>query len=129
MPTTTNGIETTPPLPPIIPSPSPILDSLDDSIPISTSSSNSPSPPQPPSFLQQQQSRNNSSSSTFTIPINNGNKKTVKKEEEEEVPVLSMTCVISDPQKHQDAQGAYVTYLVTTTVSFLSFYLFSHNEN
>lgn len=92
----------TPPLPPIIPSSSPIIDSTDS---ITTT---------PPTPSQQQPTpvSNNVSSSSLSI-ASHKNKSVVL----DNIELLPMTTSLSDPQKHQDTQGAFVTYLVTTKVS------------
>lgn len=82
----------TPPLPPIIPSSSPIIDSM-DSLPTSAT------PPTP-------------AKSPFVPP------KSKPVELSNVAEVVAMDITISEPQKHQDAtQGAFITYLVTTNVN------------
>lgn len=82
----------TPPLPPIIPSSSPIIDSM-DSLPTSAT------PPTP-------------AKSPFVPP------KSKPVELSNAAEVVAMDITISEPQKYQDAtQGAFITYLVTTNVN------------
>jgi hypothetical protein len=92
-------VNNTPPLPPIIPTSSPILDSVDS---LSTT---------PPTPLHQQPINNHGSSSSLPTTSNPSRSVTLG-----DIELLSMTITLSDPQKHQDTQGAFVTYLVTTKV-------------
>ncbi|CAO3641176.1 unnamed protein product [Mucor fragilis] len=90
------AVQDTPPLPPIIPSSSPIIDSM-DSLPTSET------PPTP-------------TKSPFVPPTS----KPV--ELSNAIEVLTMDITISDPQKHQDAtQGAFITYLVATNTQVENF--------
>ncbi|KAF1801142.1 hypothetical protein FB192DRAFT_1284935 [Mucor lusitanicus] len=87
----------TPPLPPIIPSSSPIIDSM-DALPTSAT---------PPTTTTK---------SSFVPP------KSKPVELSNAIQVLAMDITISDPQKHQDAtQGAFITYLVTTNTQVENF--------
>ncbi|KAI8637686.1 hypothetical protein BD408DRAFT_447423 [Parasitella parasitica] len=87
----------TPPLPPIIPSSSPILDSM-DSLPTSTTP---PTPTAKPPFVPPK-----------SKPVELGNPE-----------IAHMEITISDPQKHQDAtQGTFITYLVTTNTQVENFH-------
>ncbi|KAK4512097.1 uncharacterized protein ATC70_013340 [Mucor velutinosus] len=90
------AVQDTPPLPPIIPSSSPIIDSM-DSLPASTT------PPTP-------------TKSPFVPP------KSKPIELSNAIEPLAMDITISDPQKHQDAtQGAFISYLVTTNTQVENF--------
>ncbi|KAL0137534.1 hypothetical protein V8B55DRAFT_1529229 [Mucor lusitanicus] len=91
------AVQDTPPLPPIIPSSSPIIDSM-DALPTSAT---------PPTTTTK---------SSFVPP------KSKPVELSNAIQVLAMDITISDPQKHQDAtQGAFITYLVTTNTQVENF--------
>lgn len=80
----------TPPLPPIIPSSSPIIDSM-ESLPTNATPATA-------------------TKSLFLPPKS-------KCAELDNSKLLAMAIIISDPQKHQDpTQGTYISYLVTTNV-------------
>ncbi|GAN06436.1 lipid binding protein [Mucor ambiguus] len=95
-PYVTAAVQDTPPLPPVIPSSSPIIDSM-DSLPTSAT------PPTP-------------TKSPFVPP------KSKSVELSNAIEVVAMDIIISDPQKHQDAtQGAFITYLITTNTQVENF--------
>ncbi|KAI8366445.1 hypothetical protein EDC96DRAFT_442744, partial [Choanephora cucurbitarum] len=92
-------------LPSIIPSSSPILDPSDSFI---VTNDNRPSPPT--------HTKSAPSSSTPSSFSNNNSLDVV-----EQPLLISMTINVSDPQKHHDPQGAFITYLITTHTEIKTF--------
>ncbi|OBZ83339.1 Sorting nexin-4 [Choanephora cucurbitarum] len=92
-------------LPSIIPSSSPILDPSDSFI---VTNDNRPSPPT---------HTKSAPSSSTPSPFSNNNSLDVV----EQPLLISMTISVSDPQKHHDPQGAFITYLITTHTEIKTF--------